>query len=283
MQTQALERTTPYLRPNQVAEMEHDAKVQRDMLAAPPYLRQAVDSKLAVETLKRIETQLGRDAPKSYAPDELDRAVAREKELREEWTQGMPTHAEMRRNPPGALEKHLSWQARNQAKVDEWQNICLRLHRTGALPSEREGGAICNIEMFRPAGGPGELSLDNAQVPGKQFHFGVGGAATSVPMSDRELLLLQAFAPELYAKLATLNSAERTEVKDAVATLAKTESAESAAKRAAGQRKVRPGLVALNQARKQAFALGIDAKGSLAEVTARIAAHQTSEGAPPKE
>ncbi|KKL86602.1 hypothetical protein LCGC14_1943120, partial [marine sediment metagenome] len=41
-------------------------------------------------------------------------AVKTEELLRESWLNGMPTQAEMRRNPPGAVDKNTSWQKRTK-------------------------------------------------------------------------------------------------------------------------------------------------------------------------
>lgn len=209
----SFERTAPLLRPNQVAAMERDAETQRQMLSAPPYVRNAVDTKLARQTLTRIQQQLESDAPKIYEPADMDTAVKREKLLREEWTAGMPTAAEMRRAPPGALEKHMAWERRNAVKIDEWKNIRLRLARSGALPSEFEGSAIANIELYRPVGGPQEMGMDNAQIPGKQFY----GGTDSVIFNEFEMRALERMAPNLIKMLAFMSAEQRRELKAAVA------------------------------------------------------------------
>jgi hypothetical protein len=210
--TARAERTTPYLRPNQVENMKRDAERQRGMLAAPPYIRNAVDAKLAQDTLRRIERQLESDAPKPYEGSDRDWAVKEEARLREEWTAGMPTAAEMRRAPPGALEKHMAWEKRNAVKIDRWKNMRLRMAASGMLPSEFEGSAIANIELYRPVGGPQEMGMDNAQIPGKQFY----GGTDTVLFTEFEMRAMERIAPNLIKMLAFMSADQRRELKSAL-------------------------------------------------------------------
>lgn len=212
--TGRFESTTPLLRPAQVESLEHEATRLKSMVNAPPYVQKAVDMKTAMGELKRIEASLNSAAPKKYEGTDLDKAVKREKELREKILDGMPTAAEMRKAPPGALEKHMAWENRNKQNIEEWKNIRLRLHRSGALASQYEGSAIANLEMFRPQGGASELNMDNAFIPGKQFSL---GNVDSTPFSDFELGLLQKLAPNIAAMAALLTADQRREVKAALA------------------------------------------------------------------
>lgn len=207
------ERLAPYLRPSQIDDMQREKRVIEGQLNAPPYLRRVLDDpKQAIDTLARIAKQLDADAPKEYKGAELDKAVAREKELREKWMAGMPTAAEMRKNPPGALEKHMAWERRHAQDIDEWKNIRQRLYTSGALPSEFEGSSVSNIEVYRQHGGPSELSMDGAQIAGKQFHFGVNGATDSVLFTPAQIAIIKLLAPEIADKLALLSAEQRREV-----------------------------------------------------------------------
>lgn len=265
------ERTEPYLRPNQIEEMEREQQTQRAMLDAPPFLRRGVDVKMATDTLRRIDKQLQNDAPRNYTSAEIDQAVAREKELREQWMAGMPTAAEMRRAPPGALEKHMSWERRNAKAIDEWKNIRLRLWKSGALPSEYEGSAISNIELYRPVGGPQELPMDNALIAGKQVHLGVGGAANSVTFTDREMMLIKMLAPDLLDRLALMSADERQEAKTALNALPPEP--------VVGERPLwERDNATLNELRQACINADIPAGGSKEELKAKLKQHHEAQG-----
>lgn len=210
------ERTAPYLKQSQLEDMTAEKDRLSSTLRAPPHLRNAIqDASTMMATLKRIERSLDRDTPREYKGADLDAAVRREQELRETWLAGMPTQEEMRRNPPGALDKHMQWEARNKQHIAEWKNVRRRMLATGAVESSASDRSVANIEIYRPKGGPGELPMDNAQIPRAVTYSGLGGR--SVPFSDIELALLEQLAPKLKQKLALLSANERDEVKSALA------------------------------------------------------------------
>lgn len=210
------ERTAPYLKLNQLEEMTAERDRLSNMLRAPPHLRNAIqDAATMMSTLKRIERSIERDTPRAYVGADLDKAVAREKELREEWSAGMPTQEEMRRNPPGALDKHMKWEARNKLRIAEWKNVKRRLLASGAVGEAESDRSVANVEMFRPRGGAQELNMDGAQIPRSVTYSGLGGR--SVPFTDDELALLEKLAPKLKQQLALLSADQRDEVKEAVA------------------------------------------------------------------
>jgi hypothetical protein len=35
----------------------------------------------------------------------------------------MPSQEEMRKAPPGAVDKHMGWEKRNKPKIAEWKNL----------------------------------------------------------------------------------------------------------------------------------------------------------------
>lgn len=229
------------------------------MVNAPPYVRKAVDMKTAIGELRRIEQSLASAAPKKYEGKDLDKAVAREKELLDKILDGMPTAAEMRKAPPGALEKHMAWEARNQTNIEEWKNVRLRLHRSGALASQFEGSAIANLEMYRPQGGAGELPMDNALIPGKQYSL---GNVNSVPFTDFELAVMQKIAPNIHATAALLSADQRIEVK---AALAQHEKEQAAAKPIE--------QLSHKEARDLCRTNGLDTGGSREELLDRLREH----------
>jgi hypothetical protein len=115
----------------------------------------------------------------------------------------MPSQEEMRKAPPGAVDKHMSWEKRNKLKILEWKNLRLRLtHGTEA--------EAANLERHRPTGST--LNMDNAHIVGKQF-FMPETSGPVVTFGDDELAILRKHAPEIALKLAVLTNAQRTEVK----------------------------------------------------------------------
>ena len=137
--------------------------------------------------LRGLKRQLETQAPKGYAEADKDAAITREAELRDSWTNGMPTQAEMRRNPAGAVDKNRSWDARSKAAVLEWKNIRLRLHAGGDLPNTlADSRDVANIEMFRPAVASHELNMANEQIPGTQYHMPNGTIPIRNVMSNAD-------------------------------------------------------------------------------------------------
>lgn len=210
------ERTAPYLKLNQIEEMQEERNRLSNTLRAPPHLRNAIqDASTMIATLKRLEKSLERDTARPYEGAKLDAAVRREKELREKFMQGMPTAQEMRRQPPGAVEKYMKWEGANKRDIGEWKNIRRRLLASGAVPSEVSDTSIANIEMYRPTGTAGELPMDGAAIPQTRTYYGLGGRSTI--FTEDELALLEKMAPKLRDAIATLSATERDEVKSALA------------------------------------------------------------------
>ena len=128
--------------------------------------------------------------------------VSREKSLLNEILAGMPSQEEMRKAPPGAVDKHMAWERRNKAKILEWKNLRLRLN-----PSEREAA---NLERFRPR--DSTLSMDHAVIPGKQIYIPDEVGAT-VTFNDAELSAIRSKAPEIADMLGLMTNEQRGKAK----------------------------------------------------------------------
>lgn len=253
------ERTAPLLKQNQIEEMVGERERLSATLKAPPHLRNAIqDAGTMMATLKRLERSLERDTPRQYQGSGVDAAIKREKELREKFTQGMPTREEMRRNPPGALEKHMQWEARNKADISEWKNIRRRLLASGAMSEDLSDSSVANIERYRPAGGAGELSMDGAQIPKTTTYHGLGGRSSV--FSEDDLAKLEMYAPKLKAALALLSAEERDEVKAALDTHFSPDASTF------------DGLT-YKDARERCKAVGLETGGALADLIDRLKAH----------
>lgn len=178
-QEERFERTDPYLRPNQVEEMQEEKRGIEQMLAAPAHIQNQIqDRGAAMRHARNLEEQLHNHTPQPYAANALDQAVRREEELREEFTAGMPTQEEMRKAPAGAVDKHRAWERRNHERILEWKNVRLRLHATGMIDAPEDAQDIANIEKFRPRDAAHELPMQNTVVAGKHYSLPAGDIKT---------------------------------------------------------------------------------------------------------
>jgi hypothetical protein len=190
------------LRKDQVEEMESEREAANQKLRSSHFQG---DKGAVAEQLRALEHQLESQRPRPYSSEEIDGAVRREAELRGEIRQGMLSQEEMRKCPPGAVDRHRAWEKRNMARIEEWQNIQRRLN---AESDDRESASI---ERFRPT--VNSMNLDNAMIPGKQFFLPPAGAAAPVTFSDDQIAVLRALNPAIAEMLATLNNTQRASVK----------------------------------------------------------------------
>lgn len=173
----------------------------------------AQDKPLMARQVRALKAQLEELTPKPFATAEIDAAAAEEAHLREEMiADGMPTQAEMRRNPAGggllssAVHKHRTWEARNKTKLQRWKYLRQRLYAEANDPN------IANFEQFRPATASHELNMDTAQIEGKHIHLPPRGADLPVTFSDDELDTLGEISAALRDAVGTMNNTQRAEV-----------------------------------------------------------------------
>ena len=188
------------------------------MLSAPPHIAgQIQDRGAARNQIRRIDRELENQTPKAYEGPEKDAAIRRSEELESQFTTGMPTQAEMRRNPAGAVDKHRKWEARNKRGILEYKNIALRLHAGDDSPDKlADASDIANIERLRPVGGSQELNMDNEQIPGRVQIGPVPGAGPAVVFSEEETALLEKKDPVLHSQIGLMNNDQRVIVKHMV-------------------------------------------------------------------
>jgi hypothetical protein len=202
------------LHPRQVSELNEDKSRLERMLGSAPYIRNQLQDGGAnvMKQIKGIDKML-EQAPKPIPKEQLDVAVKTEESLRKSWLEGMPTQAEMRRNPSGAVDKNRSWSDRNKTSILQWKQLCRRLHASGVSKYRlADEGDISNIEIYRPEGGPQELNMHNEQIPGKVMNLPPAGAGPATVMSDEQAEMLQSINPELHGKMALLSNDQRAEV-----------------------------------------------------------------------
>ncbi len=217
--------TENLLHPRQVTELNDRKAELAGMLSAPPYIRaQLADGGAGVEKQVRDIDGMLKQAAAPIPPDEIDAAVKDEALLREKWLEGMPTQAEMRRNPPGAVDKNTAWQRNTKTAVAQWKNLRRRLHASGISEHRlSDEGDVSNIEMYRPVGGSGEMNMDNAQIAGKDYRLPPPGAGPVAIMSDKDAEVLGQTNPELLAAMGTLSNDQRAEVLEMVRTITRLE------------------------------------------------------------
>ena len=196
--------TKPLLRPEQLQSALAEKQSLEAKLASPH-----IQSKGEVaKQLRRLDTQLREQTPIAFQGKEKDAAVRLEQELREAILQGMPSQEEMRKNPHGAVDKHMDWDRRNKDRLLMWKNVQLRLNAGSPDTS------VANFEKFRPRAST--LNMDGAQVSGAQHFLPPAGAAPSVVLSQAQLEMIGQVDPELLGQMALLTNEQRAAVKDVI-------------------------------------------------------------------
>lgn len=196
--------TKPLYRPDQLESAQLEIKSLEAKLSNPLIQDKGEVSKQLRRARHMLELQT--PLPPANAEEE-GRMVARSKELLSDILQGMPSHEEMRKSPPGAVDKHRTWERRNKPKILEWKNLQLRLT---AGSGDRE---IANLERHRPRAST--LNMDTAFIPGKQF-FMPDTNGPAVVFNDEQIALLRQMSPQLADVLAMMSNPQRQQVKDTI-------------------------------------------------------------------
>ena len=155
--TQQKKPTRQFLRQRQVEELKSDETTLTNYLNSP-----GIQDKGAVKTqLRRVQQALREQSPPKLEGAQLDKVVAHGKKLEETILEGMPSSEEMRKNPPGAVGKHMRWERKNKTAIMEWKNVQVATNQGSDDPD------VANVERLRPA--TSTLNMQNAQIPGKEF------------------------------------------------------------------------------------------------------------------
>ena len=200
MEQQAVFDTKPLLRPRQLTEARNELKALEAKLTE----KGIEDKAEALRQFRRVSKTVNEQTPQPPRDGEEEgRMVARSEQLLSEIIQGMPSQEEMRKSPPGAVDKHMGWEKRNKAKIQEWKNIRLRL--THGQETE-----AANLERHRPT--QSTLGMDNAVIPGRQYFMpDLNGPV--VTFNDAEIDIIRKNAPDVALRLPTLSNEQRAEVK----------------------------------------------------------------------
>ncbi len=153
-----------YLRESEIQDLKLEKNRLEGLLADP---RAQLQERGATQHLMRnIDRKIESQSPPEVRGPELDDLVREERLHREKLLEGMPSQAEMRQSPPGAIGKHIAWEKKAKERINEkgdirlqrWKNIRLQLNRGSDDPD------VANFEMHRPR--TSTLNLDNAFIPG---------------------------------------------------------------------------------------------------------------------
>ena len=146
------------LRPAAVYELgEEIGRLERTLTGSH---RGAIQDPSAMQKqIRNMKRNLAEKAPQPYEADAIDTAAQRAAILREKISEGMLSRVDMRRNPVGAVDRHIKWERANKGRIKEYKHIMLRLN---AGTDERD---VANIEKLRPEGNVGGYTAE-AQIPG---------------------------------------------------------------------------------------------------------------------
>lgn len=201
--------TANVLHPNQVRETNELKKQLRGIIDSPPHVRNQIQDMKSIRKQDQDADALLKQAPEPIAPGDIDGAVRAERQLRESWLEGMPTQAEMRRNPPGAVDKNIRWNRDKKSDVLRWKNLRRRLQATGMdLPVND----VSNVELYRPV--DGSMNMDNAQIEGKDLKIPSFDNGLPVVFNDEDKAVIEEIDPDIASQLAILDNEKRAAVKE---------------------------------------------------------------------
>ena len=148
-----------FLRHRQVEEFKSDERILEKYLSSP----QIQDKGAVKKQLGRVQQALREQTAPKLDGKQKDAVAARGTELEEKIRDGMPSSEEMRKNPPGAVGKHMRWEKKNKAGILEWKNIQVAMNQGSDDPD------LANVERLRPA--TSTLNMQNAQISGQEFNI----------------------------------------------------------------------------------------------------------------
>lgn len=244
----AVETVAPLLRKDQVEEMEGERQAAEQKLRSPNFLG---DKGTVSEQLRSLVHQLESQRPRPYKSEDIDSAIRREAELRAQIQIGMLSQEEMRKCPPGAVDRHRAWEKKNMPRIEEWQNIQRRLN------AENDDRESASIEQFRPT--QSTMNMHNALIPGKQYHLPPYGAGLPVTFSDEQLAMLRVLNPQLADMLGSLSNVDRSKVKETISGIGLSQPSAAAVAGKRGVEKREAKKRTMSQEQKDAMKAGRDA------------------------
>lgn len=168
--------TPNLLRPNQIEELKDEEFALKRKLQLADVM--PVDRGVVQGQLRRVQRHLEVQSPKDVEGKEKDVLIERTDTLLTKILEGMPSQEEMRKNPPGAVDKHRKWEKRNKSDIVEWKNNMLTLNKG------TEDTDIANLEKYRPR--RSTLNMDNAQITGTDYFLPDGRIAINNVASEED-------------------------------------------------------------------------------------------------
>ena len=153
--------TLNILRPNQVAEYEQDMRIADAQLQDPRIQDKGAVRKRMQVLKQNFESQAPRPITDGTLKDKLWRES---KELLDKITPGMLSAEEMRKNPPGAVDRHMRWERARKPLIKRWKKIMSVLNADNS-PSYTWNRDAANLEQFRPVSTTDRMRTD-AQISG---------------------------------------------------------------------------------------------------------------------
>ena len=151
------------LRHHQREDLKQEIKGMSDML---PNLKSHDDRGQVVSRMKRLERSLIAQSPPELSASEKNVLYKESKKLEEEFTQGMLSREEMRKNPAGSVGQHMRWERENKQKILRWKNL------QQVLDPQSDDPDLSNYERLRPNGAVDRFRSD-AQITGKMSYLNV--------------------------------------------------------------------------------------------------------------
>jgi hypothetical protein len=150
-------------RPWEADEIKNNKRTLQKALESPH-----IEDKSAVrDAIGRLNSMEREHGVPDFTPAERDKAAKRVKELEGQIQEGMLSHEEMRRNPPGAVDQNVWWERKNKKRIGLWRDLNMALHK--GIPAD-QAQSLTSVERLRPRAN--RLNMDNAQIPAaRSFSF----------------------------------------------------------------------------------------------------------------
>lgn len=157
------------LRPTQMVEHEYEIKVAKDQLQDPRTQDKGAARKRVHELTRQYETQ----APRPVDGETKDSMKKEADTLLADIQGVMLSQEEMRKNPPGSVDRYRRGEGSKayKQKILRWKKLQLMLNADQSHPSQWDRDAA-NIERFRPSGAMDRFRAD-AQITGKMSYGNV--------------------------------------------------------------------------------------------------------------
>ena len=137
-----------YLTKAEREDREQQVNRMKAQLRQPTWVNDALGGnspQTLAKGIRSLEDDLEENSPPKLESTTRDALAMRQRELREKIKEGMLTHEEMRRNPPGAVDRHRKWEKQNTDRILEYKNVCR------ALEPDSDAKDLASLEVFRPS------------------------------------------------------------------------------------------------------------------------------------